>query len=122
MVNWIGRVDILLEVTVMSKNLELPREGDLEKILFIMGYLNSHKKMMLMFDSSNLTVKESCFKECNWFDFYRDAGEAKPPNMPKARLHTVTVSCFVDSNHAGNQADRRSQTGILIFLNRSPIN
>jgi hypothetical protein len=29
--------------------------------------------------------------------------------------------CFVDSDHAGNLATRRSHTGILIFLNKSPI-
>jgi hypothetical protein len=31
------------------------------------------------------------------------------------------MNCFVDADHAGNRVTRRSQTGILIFLNRSPI-
>ena len=41
--------------------------------------------------------------------------------MPKARGHDVILTCFVDANHAGNQKDRRSQTGILIFINKAPI-
>ena len=41
--------------------------------------------------------------------------------MPEERGRSVTISCFVDANHAGNQKDRRSQTGILIFINRAPI-
>ena len=31
------------------------------------------------------------------------------------------MSCFVDADHAGWQATRRSQTGILIYVNRAPI-
>ena len=38
-----------------------------------------------------------------------------PP--PRGRL----ISSFVDSDHAGDKVTRRSQTGILIFLNRAPI-
>ena len=31
------------------------------------------------------------------------------------------MNCFVDADHAGNQMTRRSQTGIIIFINRAPI-
>ena len=117
----LGRVDILLETALMSKYLAMPREGHLEQILHIMGYLKQHKKMRLLFDSSYPTVNEKCFKSYDWFDFYRDAKEAIPPNMPEARGHAVIISCFVDANHAGDVKDRRSQTGILIFLNKAPI-
>jgi len=41
--------------------------------------------------------------------------------MPEARGRSVTITCFVDENHAGNQSDRRSQTGVLIFINKAPI-
>ena len=41
--------------------------------------------------------------------------------MPEARGLAVIISCFVDANHAGDVKDRRSQTGIFIFLNRAPI-
>ena len=38
----LGRFDILLEVALMSKHLALPREGHLEQVLNIMGYLKTH--------------------------------------------------------------------------------
>lgn len=41
----IGRVDILLEVSLLSQHLALPREGHLEQVIHIMGYINSHKKL-----------------------------------------------------------------------------
>lgn len=33
----------------------------------------------------------------------------------------MSLHVFVDSDHAGNRMTRRSQTGILIFLNKAPI-
>lgn len=117
----LGRVDILLETSLMSQYLAMPREGHLEQVLHIVGYLKSHKKFRLLFDSKYPTINEKWFKKYDWFDFYRDAKEAIPPNMPEARGHDVIVSCFVDANHAGNTKDRRSQTGVLIFLNKAPV-
>ena len=117
----IGRIDILLETSIMSTHLAMPREGHLEQVLHIVGYLKNQHKMRLLFDCGYPMVKQSWFKEYDWFDFYRDAKEAIPPNMPEARGHAVNTSCFVDANHAGNQKDRRSQTGILIFINKAPI-
>ena len=40
----LGRVDILLETSIMSQYLAMPREGHLEQVLHIVGYLKSHKK------------------------------------------------------------------------------
>ena len=37
------------------------------------------------------------------------------------RGHAVSSHRFVDADHASNTVTRRSQTGILIFLNRAPI-
>ena len=117
----IGRVDILLEVALMSKHLALPREGHLEQVLNIMGYLKSHKKMRMLYDCGCPRVNERWFTNYDWFDFYRNAKEAIPPNMPEARGLAVLVTCFVDANHGGNLKDRKSQTGILIFINKAPI-
>jgi hypothetical protein len=41
--------------------------------------------------------------------------------MPKPRGNKVKMTTFVDSDHTGNLATHRSQTGILIFLNKAPI-
>ena len=117
----IGRVDILLETSLMSTHLAMPREGHLEQVIHIIGYLKDHKKMRLMFDSSRPNIDERWFKSYDWFDFYRDANEAIPPNMPEARGNEVIISVFVDANLAGDSKNRRSQTGVLIFINKAPI-
>ena len=41
--------------------------------------------------------------------------------MPEPRGNDVVINCFVDANHAGDASNRRSQTGVLIFINRAPI-
>ena len=41
--------------------------------------------------------------------------------MPKPRGNSVSTHYFVYANHAGNKVTCRSQTGILIFVNRAPI-
>ena len=47
MLRWaveIGRLDILLEVSMLSHHLALPREGHLEQAMHIFGYLKLHPK------------------------------------------------------------------------------
>ena len=117
----IGRVDILLEVSLMSSHLALPREGHLDQVYHIFGYLKKRKKLKLLFDCGDPKISEGRFKRYDWQDFYRDAKEAIPPNMPEARGRSVSSSCFVDADLAGDKSMRRSQTGILIFVNKAPI-
>jgi hypothetical protein len=41
--------------------------------------------------------------------------------MPEPLGRPVTISCFVDANHAGNVVTRRLHSGVLIFLMSAPI-
>ena len=105
----------------MSQQLALPREGHLEQVLHIIGYLKQHPKLRLMFDSDSPKVNENWFLVYDWEDFYRGATEAIPPNQPEARGNAVITSAFVDADLAGDKKNRRSMTGILMFINRAPI-
>jgi hypothetical protein len=55
------------------------------------------------------------------YDFYRDAAEPIPGDLPKPCGLDVAVHCFVDASHVDNLANCRLQTGVLIFANRAPI-
>ena len=124
MLHWaveIGRVDILFETALMFTHLALPRRGHLEQLYHIFGYLKTNPKRNLFFDPQHPKVDERAFKEYDWYDFYQDAKERLPSNMPPPRGRSVSTHCFVDSDHTGDKVTRRSQTGILIFLNRAPI-
>ena len=84
----LGQVDILLETSLLSHFLALPREGHLEQALHIVGYLKCHKKQHLLFDASYPRVNHKWFKKYDWFDFYCNAKEPIPPNTsPTSRIH-----------------------------------
>jgi hypothetical protein len=61
------------------------------------------------------------FVQCDWYDIYPDAKENIPPDMPPPRGKPVSVHCFTDADHAKDRVNRRSQTGVLIFVNQAPI-
>ena len=66
-------------------------------------------------------VKEEEFKEVNWKYIYKDVTENIPCNMPEPRGNPVIILMFTDATFAGDLVTRRSQSGILIFINCAPI-
>ena len=125
MLRWayeIGRVDILLETYLLSTHLASPRIGHLEQVYHIFGYLKDSSKRKLGFDPGHPNINTNRFHRFDWQYFYKGVKEAIPPNMPKPRGNSASTHCFVDDNNAGNNVTRRSQTGILISVNKSPIN
>ena len=119
MLRWaveIGRVDILLETSLLSTHLAMPRIGHLEQAYRIFGYLKIYPKRKLAFDPQHPMISERAFSSFDWQDFYRDATEAIPGDMPTPRGNSMSTHCFVDASHGSDRATRRSQTGILIFL------
>ena len=54
-------------------------------------------------------------------NFYPEAKEELPPNKPKPCGMQVSVTMSVDANHAEDMVTQRSQSGILIYVNESPI-
>ena len=117
----LGRIDIATEVSVLSTHLALPREGHLQQVYHMFGYLKARPKRTIAFDPAHPDIDESRFVKCDWHDFYRGAKESIPGDMPEPRGNVVSTHCFVDADHAGNKVTRRSQSGILLFVNRAVI-
>jgi hypothetical protein len=117
----LGRVDVLLEVALMSTHMAMPREGHLQQLYRMFGYFKLYPKRKIAFDFQHPSIDERMFKRYDWCDFYRDATEAIPSDMPKPRGNSMSTHCFVDASHGSDRATRRSQTGILLFCNKAPI-
>ena len=116
--NWglkIGRLDILLEVSILSLHLAI------QDVYHIFSYLKQVPKRKLYLDPVLSLISEDHFHKFDWEDFYRNSKEAIPDGMPKPRGKIMTTHCFVDANHAADKVKRRLQTGILIFFNQVPI-
>ena len=62
----IGRVDICIEVSMMSSHLALPREGHLKEVLHIFAYLKKHHNSEMVFDPTVPTMDYSLFEKQDW--------------------------------------------------------
>jgi hypothetical protein len=117
----LGRIDILVDVAMLSRFLASPRRGHLDQAFHIFAYLKRYNRSSMVFDDTEPVFDESRFQKCDWSEYYPGACEAIPPDAPEVRGQSVSMSCFVDADHAGCRVTRRSHTGVLIFVNRAPI-
>lgn len=117
----LGRIDILMPVSLMSRYLASAREGHLDQLFHVFAYLKAHDRSTMVFDDTLPNFGSSTFLSCDWSDYYPDAQEAIPDKIPAQRGNPVTISCFVDADHAGCRETRRSHTGVIIYVNRAPI-
>jgi len=108
-------------VTLLSSYMTQPREGHLKQGLRVLAYLKHHSTASMIFDDSIVDWDPNGFPTHDWMTFYHDAKEPLPPNMPEPRGNEVPMNCFVDADHAGNLINHLLHTGILIYVNRSPI-
>ena len=65
----IGRVDVLMEVSLLSSHLALPRIGHLQAIYRVFGYLKQFPKRRLYFDPMHPSIPEERFQKFDWEDF-----------------------------------------------------
>ena len=47
------------------------------------------------------TLMKNAFIKADWLEIYKDAKEAILPNAPEPRGNEITMTCFVDADHAG---------------------
>ena len=119
----LGRIDILLEVSLLSSYAAMPRWGHLQELYHIFAFLKKSPKFSL-YMSPELPNFDAVVSKRNPDDFkehYRDAKEPMPSRMPIPRGKPVVMSAYVDASHAGNKLTRQSHTGVQIFVNRALV-
>ena len=121
----LGRVNICHEVSILSQFQASPRQGHLEQLYHIFGFLKKNPKLTLYFDPNEPKLDESVFENgsttIHFKEQYQDAEEELSTRMPKPRGKSVMITAFFDASHAENTVTRRSHTGFVIFVNRAPI-
>jgi len=78
----LGRIDIYVDVALLSSHLVEPRTGHLNQVFHIFSYLKAHLNSHMVFDPNYVSWDQATFEEHDWNDFYKDASEAIPPNAP----------------------------------------
>jgi hypothetical protein len=117
----LGRIDIIIEVSMLSTYLCLQREGHLDAMFHLFLDLALHHSSRVVFGPTHPSVDMGAFIQTDWKSMYGDVKEMIPPDAPIPRGKDVDLRLFVDSDHAGEQFTRRSRTGYVIYLNMAPI-
>jgi hypothetical protein len=117
----LGRIDIITEVSMLSSHLALPRRGHMDAVFAVYAFLKKKYNSTMAFDPTYPEVNEGDFKKCDWKTYYPGAEEQISPNAPEARGHEIDLQMYVDSDHAGDELNRRSRTGYIIYVNRAPV-
>ena len=95
---------------MLASQLELAREGHIEEVFHIFGYLKGYHNSWMIFDPTYPTPDMSMFQENDRCEFYGDVKEAITPISPDPRGKEVDLRMFVYSDHAGDKLTRRFRT------------
>jgi hypothetical protein len=118
----LGKFDIAYATSAMSRFNMLPREGHLKVVKTILSYLKTFPKGGVIIDISYTDHSVYPVEDySNWMEFYPDASEEIPKDLPPEKGPRVRMTVYVDADHAHNLVTRRSITGILVMLNNMPI-
>ena len=117
----LGRYDIQYSTNLMARFAHNPREGHMKRMFRIFGYLKSHAKYRIMFDPNPPNYDGLEFVEYDWSYHYQDAREDIPDDVPEPFTPNISITVYADANHGNCLATRRSTTGILIILGKTPI-
>ena len=65
------------------------------------AYLKEKDESKRVFDETKPWFDETRFLKSDWSELFPDAKESIPPNMPIPLGKSVSMTCFVDADHAG---------------------
>ena len=118
----LGRVDIQYATTILSRYGMCPREGHFAAMKKVFGYLKGHLKGKILYDTKPLNTGDvEYFEGSNWKQLYGKVEEEIPHNRPAPKMKPVELTIYFDASHACDMVTRRSVTGIIVFVNGTPI-
>ena len=102
-----------------------PREGHLARALRVFGFLKKRPNRRYVVDSRDPILRGG--EEALGKDFtqelgtlYPDAAEELDANLPTRLVEEISITVLVDSDHRHDKVTRRSITGLIAFLGRTP--
>jgi hypothetical protein len=122
--NWmitLGRFDIAYATNSMARFGMAPRKGHMKAMHRLFGYVKAHPNGQIIVDANFMDWSDYQCDDHEWDEFYPDATEELPPNMPEPKGKAIRLTVFKDADHAHDIVTRRSVTGILMFANNMPI-
>jgi hypothetical protein len=122
--NWVitlGRFDVYYATNALSRFSMAPREGHLNAMKRVFGYLKKFSAGKIMVDASYPDHSKYETIDHEWGERYPDAEEEIPPDIPEPKGKPARITCNADADHAHDVVTRRSVTGVLLWVNNMPI-
>ena len=118
----LGRFDIATAVMTMSGFRTAPREGHLERVKRICGYLHKMKNGFIRIRTDEPDYSSLPKKEYDWArTAYGDVKEQVPEDAPPVRGKRVVHTTYKDANLYHDLATGRAVTGVIHMLNQTPV-
>ncbi len=123
--NWVitlGHFDVNYATNSLARFSMAPREGHMDAMKRIFGYLKKYHRGCLLMDPNLMDWSQyPTTEDHTWTEMYPNAHEETPYDMPVPKGKPVQITCFMDTDHAHDKITRRSVTGILMFINNTPV-
>ena len=118
----LGRFDIATAVMTMSSFRAAPRQGHLKRVQRIVGYVCKRKNACLRIRTKEPDYSSIPDMKYDWsYSVYGNVKEQVPKDAPEPLGKRVTLTHYVDANLMHCKLTGRSVTGVLHFVNQTPI-
>jgi len=118
----LARLDIATAVMTLSSFRAAPRKGHLQRAQRVIGYLSKmrHAAIRVRTDEPDLSSYEA--PKYDWMStVYGNVHEEVPKDAPTPKGRFVTTIHYVDANLMHDMVSGKSVTGVLHFMNQTPI-
>jgi hypothetical protein len=110
-------------VVALSTFRTQPKQGHLDRAKRVIGYLKANPDGAVRF-RVDIPRHEDIHKhtDMDWtYSVYGKVKEEEPKNMPTPLGKPVRLTAFVDANLMHDMVTGRSLTGLLLFVNQTPV-
>ena len=93
----LGRVDICVEVSIISYHVTFPGQGNLDQVLHIFGYLKKHHSSEMVLDPTEPDINMSHFENQDLSQkIYGELTDAIPPNVSLVCDRGMCMNFWID--------------------------
>jgi hypothetical protein len=118
----LGRFDITQAVVSLSRFRVAPRKGHLDRAKRVYGYLKKYPEGSIRFRTKIPLLQAPEHKDFDWaHSVYGSEPEEVPLDLPTPKGKPVRSISFVDANLYHCLVTGRACTGILHFVNQTPV-
>jgi hypothetical protein len=118
----LGRIDITTAVMTLSRFRSMPRKGHLARAKRVVAYLRKMSDACIRIRTHEPDFSAIPVTKYDWASsVYGEVAELIPSDAPVPKGRAVTLIHYVDANLYHDWVTGRSVTGILHFINATPI-